>query len=122
MAACRGVHAFRGDAKFSSWLVAIGARIAFHRLRESGRDDDELTSEIPSPADGGPANAIDLERAIAALPRNQRAVVVLHDIEGFTHSEIADQLNIAPGTSKATLSRARHALRRALTEGVPNAR
>jgi len=64
---------------------------------------------------------IDLERAIAALPDHQRVVVVLHDVEGFTHDEIAEQLGIAAGTSKGTLSRARHALRRALTEGVTNA-
>jgi RNA polymerase sigma-70 factor (ECF subfamily) len=47
--------------------------------------------------------------------------VVLHDVEGFTHDEIAEQLGIAIGTSKATLSRARSTLRRALTEGVTNA-
>lgn len=121
IAGCRGVHAYRGDAKFSSWLIAIGVRIVFSRLSRVGRDNDELTDDIPSPADSGPATVIDLERAISALPKHQRAVVVLHDVEGFTHEEIADQLGIAPGTSKATLSRARHALRKALTEGVPNA-
>jgi RNA polymerase sigma-70 factor (ECF subfamily) len=51
------------------------------------------------------------------LPDHQRTVVVLHDIEGFTHQEIARQLGVAPGTSKATLSRARFTLRRLLSEG-----
>jgi len=46
---------------------------------------------------------------------------VLHDIEGFTHEEIGEQLGVAEGTSKATLSRARHTLRLALNEGVSNA-
>jgi RNA polymerase sigma-70 factor (ECF subfamily) len=121
MAASRGAHAFRGDAKFGTWLASIGARMVYARLTRQSHDDDELTDEIPSPADGSPATVIDLERAIAALPDHQRVVVVLHDVEGFTHEEIGEQLRIAAGTSKATLSRARQALRRALTEGVPNA-
>jgi RNA polymerase sigma-70 factor (ECF subfamily) len=120
LAASRGVHAFRGDAKFGTWLCAIGVRVAFNRLPRRAGDESELSDDIPSPADGS-ATTLDLERAIAALPGHQRIVVVLHDVEGFTHDEIAEQLGIAVGTSKATLSRARHALRRALSEGVINA-
>jgi RNA polymerase sigma-70 factor (ECF subfamily) len=52
------------------------------------------------------------------LPDHQRVVVVLHDVEGFTHEEIGKQLGIATGTAKATLSRARAALRRMLNDGV----
>ena len=121
IAASRGAHAFRGDAAFATWLAAIAVRIALKRLPQLRRDDGELSDDIPSPSDGGPATVIDLERAIAALPDHQRVVVVLHDVEGYTHDEIAEQLGIAVGTSKATLSRARHTLRRALTEGVTNA-
>jgi RNA polymerase sigma factor (sigma-70 family) len=121
MAASRGAHAYRGEATFATWLSAIGIRMVYARLGRPSRDDGELTDDIPSPPDGAPATAIDLERAIAALPDHQRVVVVLHDVEGYTHDEIAEQLGIAPGTSKATLSRARRALRRALTEGVTNA-
>jgi len=121
LAASRGMHAYRGDAKFGTWLSAIGVRIAFNRLPRRLANDDELSDDIPSPAEGSPATVIDLERAIAALPDHQRVVVVLHDVEGYTHEEIAEQLGIAIGTSKATLSRARHALRRVLTEGVTNA-
>ncbi|MGH7620269.1 MAG: RNA polymerase sigma factor [Gemmatimonadaceae bacterium] len=120
IAASRGVHAYRGDASFATWISAIGVRIALHRLPRFRRDEGELTDDIPSPLDGGPATVIDLERALAALPDHQRVVVVLHDVEGFTHEEIAEQLGIAAGTSKGTLSRARQALRRALTEGVTN--
>jgi len=121
LAASRGVHAFRGDAKFGTWLSAIGVRVAYNRLPLRSAEDSELSEDIPSPAEGSPATVIDLERAIAALPDHQRVVVVLHDVEGFTHEEIGEQLGMAIGTSKATLSRARHALRRALTEGVTNA-
>jgi RNA polymerase sigma-70 factor (ECF subfamily) len=121
LAASRGAHAFRGDAKFGTWLASIGVRLVYARMTRTSHDETELTEELPSPADGAPATVIDLERAIAALPDQQRVVVVLHYVEGFTHEEIAEQLRIAPGTSKATLSRARQALRRALTEGVTNA-
>jgi RNA polymerase sigma-70 factor (ECF subfamily) len=121
LAASRGAHAFRGEATFSTWLASIAVRAVYPRLRRRGRDDEDLTDDIPSPPDGSPATAIDLERAIDALPDHQRVVVVLHDVEGFTHGEIAEQLGIASGTSKATLSRARQALRRALIEGVTNA-
>lgn len=120
IAASRGLHAYRGDAKFGTWLSAIGVRIAFNRLPRTSRDDAELSDDISSPPEQ-PLTVIDLERAIAALPDHQRVVVVLHDVEGFTHEEIAEQLGIAAGTSKGTLSRARQALRRALTEGVTNA-
>ena len=58
---------------------------------------------------------IDLERAIERLADNQRLVLVLFDIEGFTHQDTARQLGIAVGTSKATLSRARTILRSILT-------
>jgi RNA polymerase sigma-70 factor (ECF subfamily) len=120
IAASRGLHAYRGDAKFGTWLSAIGVRIAFNRLPRVPRDDAELSDDLSSPPEQ-PSTVIDLERAIAALPDHQRVVVVLHDVEGFTHEEIAEQLGIAAGTSKGTLSRARQALRRALTEGVTNA-
>jgi RNA polymerase sigma-70 factor (ECF subfamily) len=54
---------------------------------------------------------VDLERAIARLPRGYRQVFVLHDIEGFTHEEIAGLLGIEPGTSKSQLFQARRQLR-----------
>ena len=58
---------------------------------------------------------IDLERLIGQLPAGCRSVLVLHDIEGFTHEEIAASLGIAAGTSKAHLFRARRLLRRWLS-------
>ena len=121
LAACRGLHGYRGDAKFSTWLTSIGVRTTLNHLSRTGTRETEVTDEFPAPASNGPASMIDLERALAALPNHQRIVVVLHDIEGFTHVEIGEQLGVAEGTSKATLSRARQALRLALSEGVSNA-
>ena len=60
------------------------------------------------------ATAIDLEQAIQQLPAGAREVFVLHDVEGYRHSEIAELVGIAPGTSKAQLFRARRLLREAL--------
>ncbi|MGH7711657.1 MAG: RNA polymerase sigma factor [Gemmatimonadaceae bacterium] len=118
LAGCRGIHGFNGNAKFSSWLTTIGIRAAYARCATPLRDETQLF-DIASDASGdGPATAIDLERAIARLPAHQRAIVVLHDVEGFTHEEIAKQLGVAVGTSKGTLSRARSALRQMLNDGV----
>jgi RNA polymerase sigma-70 factor (ECF subfamily) len=121
LAGCRGLHGYRGDAKFSTWLTSIGVRTTLNHLARRGERETEELDEMAAPLTSGPASSIDLERALAALPEHQRVVVVLHDVEGFTHEEIGEHLGMAAGTSKATLSRARHALRLALTEGVPNA-
>jgi len=118
LAACRGLHRYAGDAKFASWLTTIGIRTTYARFARSGEVETELFDELPAPAGAGPASVIDLERALSHLPDHQRVVVVLHDVEGFTHEEIARHLGIATGTSKATLSRARAVLRRLLNDGV----
>jgi RNA polymerase sigma-70 factor (ECF subfamily) len=121
LAACRGLHGYRGDAMFSTWLTTIGLRAARHRLAQARPEEAELMDELPAPNVSLPHAAIDLERAIDQLPDHQRVVLVLHDIEGFTHEEIGRQLGVATGTSKATLSRARSALRHWLNGGVRNA-
>ncbi len=71
----------------------------------------ESGESVPFP----PVERMDLARAIAGLPDGFRAAIVLHDIEGFTHEEIAGQLGIEPGTSKSQLARARRALRARLS-------
>lgn len=119
---CRGMHGFNGTAKFSTWLTSIGIRVVYSRFARARHDEEPIGDDIAAPPGGDPGTAIDLERAIALLPDHQRAVVVLHDIEGFTHQDIARQLGVAVGTSKATLSRARCALRRLLTGGIAHAR
>lgn len=63
-----------------------------------------------------PLNRIDVERALASLAPGFREVLVLHDVEGYTHEDIAIMLGVQPGTSKSQLSRARAAMRRALGE------
>ena len=119
---CRGMHSFNGDAEFSTWLTTIGVRAVYSRFTPVDGARVELDEDLANAEDRDPASGIDLERAIAALPNHQRAVVILHDIEGFTHQEIGRQLGLATGTSKATLSRARAALRHLLNGGLSRAR
>lgn len=119
LAACRGMHAYRADAPFGAWLAAIAARTTYGTLtRLTSREMETVDDDIAAPDQ--PEAPIDVERALDALPDTQRMVVVLHDIEGFTHHEIAEQLGMAAGTSKATLFRARRALRAALNGGMEN--
>ena len=109
---------FRRDASFPTWMtrIAIHAALDHLRTRSTLRDcaADAVMSDLPAPTtdiDG----RLDLERVIAQLPPGCRSVLVLHDIEGFTHEEIAASLGIAEGTSKAHLFRARRLLRRWLS-------
>lgn len=109
--AVRGLSGFRGDSSFRTWLTGIGIRCALELLRQRGPAD------FGSPEVGvesAPHLAIDLERAIAALPDGYRIVLLLHDVEGRTHDEIGSLLGIEPGTSKSQLFHARRALRERL--------
>ena len=109
---------FRGESSFSTWLTRIAIRAALDQLRRRPDLRDALPdadlAQLTS-LDGDIDGRIDLDRLIAQLPSGCRGVLVLHDIEGFTHEEIGDQLGIAIGTSKAHLFRARRLLRAWLT-------
>ena len=112
--ACAGLPGFRWEAALSTWLCGIGVRTALEALRRGRRWGDETSlDEIPThtPAPGA---GLDVERALARLPQRQRTVLVLHDVEGYTHEEIGELLGIVAGTSKSQLAHAREALRSAL--------
>src|SRR5438477_9379521 len=113
--AIRALPKFRGDAQFSTWLHRIAVNIALHgqrwRARRAGREED-LPVSVPSSA--GQSHTllkVRMERALAALPERMRQVIVLHDVEGHTHEEIAEMLGIMPGTSKSQLFKARAHMR-----------
>ncbi len=111
--AMRGLPAFQWRSALSTWLTGIAINVAREQLERDGRwPTVGLTDELL--AAPSVATDIDLERAIALLPAGYRAAFVLHDIEGFTHEDIARQLGWSEGTSKSQLSRARRALRRVL--------
>jgi RNA polymerase sigma-70 factor (ECF subfamily) len=111
---------FRGDSAFSSWLHRLTVNVVLENGRREQRRsayflevEDGRKREAAAPA-VTPDERFDLERAIAALPRGARAVLVLYDIEGYPQEEIAAMLGIAIGTVKAQLHRARRLLREAL--------
>ena len=115
---------FRGESAFSTWLhrVAVNVVLSDRKVqsRESSRvspadsDESDFDSVLGSVAAPLVAERMDLEAAIALLPPGARKVFVLHDVEGFTHEEIAQQMGVTSGGSKAQLHRARMLLREAL--------
>ncbi|HIG44546.1 MAG TPA: RNA polymerase sigma factor [Gammaproteobacteria bacterium] len=110
--AWRKLSSFRGDSAFGSWLYRIATNTALSYLRKQkpfqySVDIDE-TEEEAIPEDIGAQ--MGLEQAIGKLPDGARAVFVLYSLEGHTHDEIASMLNIAQGSSKAQLHRARQLL------------
>ncbi len=113
--AVEGLPGFRGEARLGTWLTGIGLNVARMHLRKLGRWRGFLEAvepETPTPALSH-EERMDLECVLAHLPDGQRAVLLLHDLEGYTHGEIGGMLGIAEGTSKSQLSAARkqaHAL------------
>lgn len=111
---------FRFESAFSTWLHRLAVNVALMDLRRHNPEDsaDDATLEAVSE----PFHAFcagersDLENAVAELPPRARAVLVLHDIEGWKHEEIGRELGMAVGSSKAQLHRARGLLKRALGE------
>ena len=114
---------FRGDSQFSTWLHRLAVNVVLNDREAEGRRRDRHDDGIedmdtlafsdvrPLPV---PGLSLDLERAIAALPPGARKVFVLHDVEGYTHEEIAETLGVTAGGCKAQLHRARMLLRRML--------
>lgn len=113
--AFRALPRFRGDAAFSTWLHRVAVNSALQGRRKRSRHDSReapLPATLPGPRRGAPTELrLTLERAVERLPDRMRQVLVLHDVEGFTHDEIGDMLGIAPGTSKSQLFKARAKMR-----------
>ena len=104
---------FRGQSEFRSWLCGLLVNVRRGRMRTDWRTVDAPDIEPAAEIDG-PYDALDMERAISALPEGARDVFVLHDVHGYTHREIAEMLGIVEGTSKSQLARARTLLRESL--------
>lgn len=109
------LHLFRGDAAFGTWIYRLATNVALNRLRRSSkRDDVEASAELPTVV-AAPDDAVVSRRvlslALDRLPPGYRKVLVLHDVEGWTHEEIAKALDCATGTSKSQLHKARARMR-----------
>lgn len=117
---------FRWESSLRTWLVGICLNMSREVLRRRSRRPTGDLASVPEPAAAPVRDSerMDLERAIATLPDGCRAVLVLHDVEGFTHEEIGRRLKIAIGTSKSQLFAARRALRARLdrNQELPYAR
>ena len=126
--AWRALPNFRGDAAFSTWLYRITVNAAWtHGKRHSRHrhaDIDDLPPVVDETRQHNPGHHDDvlhlpevLRGALDALAPDQRMVVVLKDVEGWSHNEIAEGLGITVGAAKVRLHRARRRLR-SLLEGV----
>lgn len=121
--AWRNLGTFKFESKFYTWLHRIAVNEFLTHVRAEKRNAEKLSAaakekehEYIQGSDTGKVReiSIDLENAIAKLPEQQRTTLVLHDIEGYRHDEIAEMMNIAEGTSKSNLHRARKFLREEL--------
>jgi len=123
----RKIATFRGESAFSTWLHRLVVNVVLMHLRKKGLQQislDEVDTSQDDPVkreygddDKRLLHSIDrltLSRAIDALPPGYRAVLVLHDVEGYEHNEIAQILNCSVGNSKSQLHKARLKLRDAL--------
>jgi RNA polymerase sigma-70 factor, ECF subfamily len=115
--AIRSLPGFRGQSLFSTWLhrIAVNCALYGRRRRERVRSREAALPDVPDVADpadlADPLLRMQLERAIDRLPERMRRVLVLHDVEGYTHEEIAALLGVSPGTCKSQLFRARAKMR-----------
>ncbi|HET9328117.1 MAG TPA: sigma-70 family RNA polymerase sigma factor [Candidatus Eisenbacteria bacterium] len=109
---------FRGESAFGTWLYRLGVNLilshrqsrSVQRQRIDAGQEMETLPARPVSTD----QRVDFEGAIAKLPKGARQILVLHDIEGYRHEEIARMMKITSGTSKAQLHRARMLMRAAL--------
>jgi RNA polymerase sigma-70 factor (ECF subfamily) len=128
----RKISTFRGEAAFSTWFHRLTVNIVLMHLRKKGLDEISLDQEpaedeqdFPKREYGGDdlnlrgaVDRITLDKAIADLPKGYRTILVLHDVEGYEHNEIADMIGCSIGNSKSQLFKARLKLRSLLAEKI----
>lgn len=124
--AYRKLGSYKGESSLGTWLYRLAVNLCLDHLRSRQGKMSQVTDSIdeegadPVVAPGTPGewivDRLDLERAISDLPPSYRAVFVLHDVEGYQHDEVARFLDIAEGSSKSLLHKARLKLRSTLRE------
>jgi len=124
----RSIASFRGEAALGSWIRRIAVTKSLMFLRSAwtkrgqaladGWDDMTAGDAVSHGISSHPDDAMDLDAALANLPDASRAVIWLHDVEGFTHKEIADLMGKTESFSKSQLSRAYQRLRPMLSAGT----
>ena len=110
------LHLFRGEAAFGTWLYRLATNVALNRLRRSSkRSAVESGADLPRITKAQDEVVVTrrvLTLAMDQLPPGYRKELVLHDVEGWTHDEIAASLECSPGTSKSQLHKARARMRK----------
>jgi RNA polymerase sigma-70 factor (ECF subfamily) len=125
LSALRHLDRFRGDAAFTTWIHRIAVNASYDRLRARARapmlhvvTDDDGTHPEPGPAAPDPADAVadatDVAAALANVPQEFRAALVLADVEDLPYDEISAILEVPVGTVKSRVHRGRVALARAM--------
>jgi RNA polymerase sigma-70 factor (ECF subfamily) len=127
--AWRGLHRFRGDAQFSTWLYRITANAAFTHVQKRRRQRTTTLDDVEEPIDlafesspeqvaESSAGLRDLADALNRLPDGMRHVVVLKDVYGLSHEDIASETGISVAAAKVRLHRGRKRLRDLLYGGM----
>lgn len=124
LTALRKLPSFRGDAAFATWLHRVAVNACYDALRRRQRHPDSAElGEDPAPSDrvqGGidpadvAADVVDVQRALALVPEDFRAVLILHDAQDVAYEDIARILEVPLGTVKSRLHRGRVSLAEAL--------
>lgn len=115
----RALPTYRGDSQFGTWAHRIAVNRTLNALRRTRRlerietDIEEDTASVEHGSERAML-AASIEDATARLSPGARTVFVMHDVEGYTHEEIAAELGITPGGSKSQLFKARARLRKLL--------
>jgi RNA polymerase sigma-70 factor (ECF subfamily) len=116
----RSIHTYNGRSSFSTWVYRILVNTCTDTQRSRQRQTEELPENLTARESNVPLR-IALRRALGRLSEKHRAVFLLAEVEGFTHSEIASILDIPLGTSKGWLFEARRELQRLLCTGGDSA-
>jgi RNA polymerase sigma-70 factor (ECF subfamily) len=122
----RKLHTFRGESAFSTWFHRVSVNIVLMSLRKrklmeiplENDGDHEEKSGSRHPVPGGPDPSLtglfdreNLKRALRQMPSGYKRMLVLHDVFGYEHSEIAAALECSVGNSKSQLHKARERMR-----------
>jgi RNA polymerase sigma-70 factor (ECF subfamily) len=103
------IRSYRGDAPFGAWLKRLTVNACIDQLRRqrhSGEDDAEAVFANAASADSDAGEIVDVGSLLSRLPPRARAVVVLHELEGYTHAELATLFRQSESYSKSVLARA----------------
>lgn len=115
------IRSYRGDAPFGAWLKRTVANACVDQLRRQRHADslDALATELPASGGSERAALLDAGKLLARLPPRARAIVVLHELEGYTHTELAAWFGQSESYSKSILARALRRLHALLDDDSP---